>query len=72
LSQIEERSHTWAAVTEYVDEEISQASSALEDITMGIDDTQFTRGYIKALRELKNLPTATNSPIRDAVSINYE
>jgi len=72
VSGIDPTSTTWVAVEEYGNKRISTAREYLESSTMAHEETQFTRGYIKALKELLELPMEGSSTMRDAESIKYD
>jgi len=69
--EIDPRSPTWFAVKDFCTKELDTATSALESASMSHEETQFTRGYIKAFRELSKLPKDTQSGIRSSVSVDY-
>lgn len=69
--EIDPRSPTWFAVKDFCIKELDTATSALESASMSHEETQFTRGYIKAFRELSKLPKDTQSGIRSSVSVDY-
>jgi hypothetical protein len=50
---------------------IEEARRALEDSSLDESKTQLTRGYIKALREIRELPLRDNSPASQIGSPDY-
>jgi hypothetical protein len=69
--EVDPRSATWGAVTDFYSKELEIATSTLESASMSHAETQFIRGYIKAFRELSKLPKDTQSGIRSSVSVDY-
>ena len=71
MSGINLHSATWKTVEDWSKSELHDAQKMLESFESDIERTQFTRGYIKALRGLSQLPME-DSPIRKAESAHYE
>jgi hypothetical protein len=71
VSGINLQSATWKTIRDWSKSELADAQDMLESFESDIDRTQFTRGYIKALRGLLDLPIE-DSPIRKAESAHYE
>ena len=71
MSSLNARSSTWIALDTKLLAMIEEARRALEDSSLDESKTQLTRGYIKALREVRELPLRDNSPASQIGSPDY-
>ena len=61
--KLDRKSQEWRHIESWADEQIAAQRDLIEDSTMTIEYTQFHRGFVAALRALKNLPDADASRV---------